>query len=208
VEKTVKPVAPSDPEKVQIAVVNVVQKKAGQVLTRNQKSYIQEWRHKGVKQMWKNQVDAASMPREFDSKQMSESPSKMEGEGVYLDNLSEQVGPQRVFAEAQPSTPVSMAAYTEAVTEFTKNATAFIEHVPLLTKARDEYDKAMKASAEVRKVLDKGEDDLRALMHHLIQVLNSNVTMVAPDKKRLELTQLETVKGAADKGTSGLKAIL
>jgi len=39
-------------------------------------------------------------------------------------------------------------------------------------------------------------------------VLNSNVTMVAPDKKRLELAQLETVKGAADKGTSGLKAIL
>jgi hypothetical protein len=45
-------------------------------------------------------------------------------------------------------------------------------------------------------------------MHHLIQVLNSNVTMVAPDKRRLELTQLEMVKGAADKGTSGLKAIL
>jgi hypothetical protein len=65
----------------------------------------------------------------------------------------------------------------------------------------------MKASAEVRKVLDKGEDDLRALMHHLIQVLNSNVAMVAPDKKRLEPTQLETIRGA-DKGTSGLKAIL
>jgi hypothetical protein len=65
----------------------------------------------------------------------------------------------------------------------------------------------MKASAEVRKVLDKGEDDLRALMHHLIQVLNSNVTMVAPEKKRLEPTQLETIRGA-DKGTSGLKAIL
>jgi hypothetical protein len=158
--------------------------------------------------MWKNQVDAASMPREFGSKQMSEGPSKMEGEAVYLDNLSEQVGPQRAVTEAQPSTPVSMAAYTEAVTEFTRNATAFIEHVPLLTKARDEYDNAMKASAEVRKVLDKGEDDLRALMHHLIQVLNSNVTMVAPDKRRLELTQLEMVKGAADKGTSGLKAIL
>jgi hypothetical protein len=45
-------------------------------------------------------------------------------------------------------------------------------------------------------------------MHHLIQVLNSNVGMVAPDKKRLEPTQLETIRGAADKGTSGLKAIL
>ena len=157
--------------------------------------------------MWKNKDDAPSMPREFDSKQMSESPSEMEGEGVYLDNLSEQVGPQRVFAEAQPSTPVSMAAYTEAVNEFTRNATAFIEHVPLLTKARDAHDKAMKASAEVRRVLDKGEEDLRALMNHLIQVLNSNVVMVAPDKRRPEPTQLETMRGS-DKGTSGLKAIL
>jgi hypothetical protein len=157
--------------------------------------------------MWKNHVDAANMPREFDSKQMSESPSKMEREGVCLDNLSEQVSPQRVFAEAQPSTPVSMAAYTEAVTEFTRNATAFIEHVPLLTKARNEYDKAMKASAELRKVLDKGEDDMRALMHHLMQALNSNVAMVAPDKKRPEPTQLDTITGA-DKVTSGLKAIL
>ena len=155
--------------------------------------------------MWKNKDDAASIAREFDSKQISESPSEMEGEGVYLDNLSEQVGPQRVFAEAQPSTPVSMAAYTEAVNEFTRNATAFIEHVPLLTKARDAHDKAMKASAEVRKVLDKGEEDLRALMNHLIQVLNSNVVMVAPDRKRPEPTQLETIRGS-DKGTSGLKA--
>jgi hypothetical protein len=155
--------------------------------------------------MWKNKDDAANMPREFDSKQMSESPSEMEGEGVYLDNRSEQVGPQRIFAEAQPSTPVSMAAYTEAVSEFTRNATAFIEHVPLLTKAREAHDKAMKASAEMRRVLDKGEEDLRALMNHLIQVLNSNVVMVAPDKKRPEPTQLETIRGA-DKGNSGLKA--
>ena len=149
------------------------------------------------------------MPREVDSKQMSESPSEREGEGVYLDNLSEQgrpkVGPQRVFAEAQPATPASMAAYTEAVNEFTRNATAFIEHVPLLTKARDAYDKAMKANAEVRKVLDKGEEDLRALMNHLVQVLNSNVAIVAPDKKKPEPPQLETITGA-DKGTGGLKA--
>ena len=154
--------------------------------------------------MWKNKDDAASMPREFESKQMTEAPSEMEGEGLYLDNRSEQVGPQRVFAEGRPSTPASMAAYTEAVNEFTRNATAFIEHVPLLTQARDAYDKAMKANAEVRKVLDKGEEDLRALMNHLIQVLNSNVAMVAPDKKRPEPTQLETIRGT-DKGTGGLK---
>lgn len=156
--------------------------------------------------MWKNRDEAASMPREFDSKQMSESPSEMEAEGIYLDNRPQQVGPQRVFAEAQPSTPVSMAAYTEAVNEFTRNATAFIEHVPLLTKARDAYDKAMKANAEVRKVLDKSEEDLRALMNHLIQVLNSNVVTAAPDKKRPEPTPVETLRGN-DKESSGLKAL-
>ena len=156
--------------------------------------------------MWKNQVDAASIPPPSDSKK-SESPSEVEGAGVYLDNRSEQVGPQRVFAEDQPSTPVSMASYTEAVTEFTRNATAFIEHVPLLTKARAAYDKAMKSSAEVREVLDKGEEDLRALMHHLTQVLSSNVAIVAPDKKRPEPTQFETKRGA-DKSASGLKATL
>jgi hypothetical protein len=159
--------------------------------------------------MWKKQDNAASMPHGFDSKQMSESPSEMEGEGVYLDNLSEQgrskVGPQRVFAEAQPSTSVSIPAFTEAVNEFTRNAAAFIEHVPLLTKAQDAYDKALKSSAEVRKVLDKGEEDLRALMNHLVQVLNSNLVMVAPDKNRPEPTQLETIRGA-DKGPSGVKA--
>ena len=41
-------------------------------------------------------------------------------------------------------------------------------------------------------------------MNHLLQVLNSNV-MVAPDKKKPEPTQLETIRGA-DKGTGGLKA--
>jgi len=159
--------------------------------------------------MWKKQDDAASMPHEFESKQMPESPSEMEGEGVYLENLSEQdrsrVGPQRFFAEAQPSTSVNMTAFMEAVNEFTRNAGAFIEHAPLLTRARDAYDKAMKSSAEVRKVLDKGEEDLRTLMNHLVQVLNSNLVMVAPEKKRPEPTQLETIRGA-DKGTSSLKA--
>jgi len=42
-------------------------------------------------------------------------------------------------------------------------------------------------------------------MNHLAQVLNSNVVMVPPDKKRPEPTQLETIRGA-DKGTGGLKA--
>ena len=100
--------------------------------------------------------------------------------GVYLDSQSEKgksaVGPQAVVADVshQPSTTATMAAYTEAVNEFTRNATAFIEQLPLLSKARDAYDQAMKASAELRKVLDTGEEDLRSLMTQLAQVLNGH----------------------------------
>jgi len=69
---------------------------------------------------------------------------------VYGDSQAEKgestLGPQRVSwrSRHQPSMPTnttaypaSMAAYTEAVNEFSKNAIAFIEQLPLLSKARD-----------------------------------------------------------------------
>jgi hypothetical protein len=47
------------------------------------------------------------------------------------------VVPQKVSAEdhSQPLPPPIMRTYTEAVNQFTKNATAFIEQLPLLTKS-------------------------------------------------------------------------
>ena len=86
-----------------------------------------------------------------------------------------------------------MATYMEAVNEFTKNATAFIDYIPLLTKARESYDQAMKVSAELRKVLDVGEQTLRSLMTELEQVVNP-----ASDKKKLEPTKVEAI--GADSG--------
>jgi hypothetical protein len=97
-----------------------------------------------------------------------------------------------------------MAAYTEAVNEVTKNATAFIEHLPLLTKARDAYDRAMKASAEMRRVLDSDEEHLRALMTQLAQVLNDHVVKPAAEKKRPELAKLEATRGT-EQGVPDLK---
>lgn len=165
--------------------------------------------------MWKKQDDAMGSPLELGSKQMPEWPSDSVSEAlleVYLNSQAEKgkstAGPQRVLpAEVhhQPSTPTTMEAYTEAVNEFTKNATAFIEQLPLLTKARDAYDQAMKASAELRKVLDAGEEDLRALMTQLAEVLNDHVVKPAPDKKKPELAKLEAIRGI-DEGTTGVKA--
>jgi hypothetical protein len=82
-----------------------------------------------------------------------------------------------------------MATHTEAVNEFTRNATAFIEHLPLLAKARESYEQAMKVSADLRKVLDVGEESVRSLMTELEQVLNPT-----PDKKKPEPMKVEAIR--------------
>ena len=39
--------------------------------------------------------------------------------------------------------PETMTMYREAMDEFSKNATEFLEHIALLTKARDAFQRAM-----------------------------------------------------------------
>ena len=163
--------------------------------------------------MWKKQGDAVGAQPEVASKQMPESTLETEDEALikaYREHLAEKgkvaVGPQKVFAEGhdQPSPPATMATYTEAVNEFTKNATAFIEQLPLLTKARDAYEQAMKASAELRKVLDAGEENLRIFMSQLEQVVNVHVGKAVPDKKKPEPVKVEAIRGS-DESTGGVK---
>jgi alpha-acetolactate decarboxylase len=144
-------------------------------------------KHADVKQMWEKQADAVDTQPEL----TSESAGGMLIH-AYLHGYAEKgkvaVNPQSFFAEGQrqPS-QVTMTTYTDAMNEFTKNATAFIEHLPLLTKARDAYEQAMRASAELRKVLDGGEGKLRTLRTQLEQVVNLHLVKSAPDKKKPEL---------------------
>jgi hypothetical protein len=167
---------------------------------------------KGEKRMWKKD-DAMNTNYAFGSNQMSESPSTVDQGTVAIppDSASEKggrssLGPQRILGDIrhQPSMPASiaaypanMAAYSEAVNEFTKTATAFMEHLPLLSKARNAYDQAMKASAEIRKVLDTGDEDLRTLMSQLMQAVSKPV----PDKKKPELAKMEARGSGEDTGT-------
>ena len=97
-----------------------------------------------------------------------------------------------------------MATYTEAINEFTKNATAFIEQILLLTKARDAYEQSMRASADLRKVLDAGEENLRTLMTELEQVVNVHVGRPVPDKKKPEPFRLSPIR-RTDESTGGVK---
>jgi len=106
------------------------------------------------------------------------------------------VGPQKVLAQDhnQPVPSPTMATYTEALNEFAKNATAFIEQLPLLTKARDAYEQAMRASAELRKVLDTGEENLQTLMRQLDQAVNVHGVKPAADRKKPEPAKVEAIR--------------
>lgn len=90
--------------------------------------------------------------------------------------------------QLEKSAPVTLGAYTEAVKKFTKSASAFIEQLPLLAEARQAYEDATRASAELRRVLDSGDENLRALMSHLEQMANIQLVNVQ-DKKGSSLSE-------------------
>ncbi|MGA9966792.1 MAG: hypothetical protein WBQ10_16465 [Terriglobales bacterium] len=87
-----------------------------------------------------------------------------------------------------------MATYIGAVEDFRKSATAFMQHVDLLAQARDAYQQAMTASAELRTVLDAGDENLRTLMTQLEQALDLHMSRPALDRKKPEPIKVETMK--------------
>jgi len=126
--------------------------------------------------MWKKQDDAVATQPEFASDEKPDLASIGDAlvESLMKDQFKEtncEVVPQGVLAEdrSQLLPSPTLETYTDAVNEFTRNATAFIEQLPLLVKAWGAYEEAMRASAEMRKVLDAGEENLRALMTRLEQ---------------------------------------
>ena len=96
-------------------------------------------------------------------------------------------------AVSTPATP-SMAMYSEAMNKFTKAATAFMDHVHLLTEARDAYQMAMTASASLRNNLDSGDQALRSLMTQMEQVVNTHLEDVPLEKRRPEAPKAEASK--------------
>lgn len=95
------------------------------------------------------------------------------------------------------STP-TLAMYTEAMNKFTKSATAFMEHVHLLTEAREAYLEAMNASAALRNSLDAGDKTLRSLMGQLERVVTDHLGEPPLDKKKPEPTRIESIRANSD----------
>jgi hypothetical protein len=101
-----------------------------------------------------------------------------------------------VGAQASPT----LATYTEAVNKFTKSAHAFMEHVHLLTEARDAYEEAMSASTMLRRSLDTGDQSLRSLMTQLEEVVSAHFGESAVNKKKPELVKDTTRMDSASTG--------
>lgn len=156
--------------------------------------------------MWKNQDDAVGAQPEF----ASQMPDLDSLGAVLIESFKKgnfAVGPQKVLAEDhnQPLLPPTMKTYTEAVNECTKSATAFIEQLPLLTKARGAYEEALRASAEMRKLLDAGDENLRTLMTQLEQGVNVHGVKPAPDKKNPQPAKVEAIRGTDESSSRIMK---
>jgi hypothetical protein len=93
-----------------------------------------------------------------------------------------------------------MATYMDAVEEFRESATAFIQHLNLLAQAREAYQQAMTASAELRKVLDVGDENLRTLMTQLDQALDLHTGKPVLDKKKPEPVKVESIRASESVG--------
>ncbi|MGA8311082.1 MAG: hypothetical protein WB755_13705, partial [Terriglobales bacterium] len=101
--------------------------------------------------------------------------------------------------------PMPWAMYAEAMNKFTTSATAFMEHVHLLTEARDAYQEAMTASTALRNRLDAGDQTLRSLMAQLAQVVNDHLGEPVLDRKKPELVKVESTRQKNEgTGTGGM----
>jgi hypothetical protein len=87
------------------------------------------------------------------------------------------------------------ALYAEAANRFRSSATAFMEHVHLLTEARTAYQEAMSASTELRNRLDAGDEALRSVMTQLEQVVTDHLSEHVLDRKKPELVKVEPTRG-------------
>src|SRR5712664_52036 len=98
----------------------------------------------------------------------------------------------------------TLAMYAEAMNNFSRSATAFMEHVHLLTEARTRYHEAMAVGTALRNRLDAGDQTLRSLMAQLEQVVNDHLGEPVLDKKKPEVVKAESTR-ANNEGTGTVR---
>ena len=102
-----------------------------------------------------------------------------------------EVGTQRL--------PGSMKTYSQAVDEFSKHTSEFLACIPLLMKAREAYQRAMDVSAEVRSMLDAGDQTLRTLMAQVEDAVAVHLKTPS-EKKKPESVKVESAPAKNEPG--------
>jgi hypothetical protein len=99
----------------------------------------------------------------------------------------------------------SWTMYAEAANKFRGAATAFMEHVHLLTEARTAYQEAISVGTELRNRLEAGDRTLRGLMTQLEQVVSAHLGETPLGGKKPELVKGENTR-TSDQAAGTLKA--
>lgn len=97
----------------------------------------------------------------------------------------------------------SLSAYASAAEMFRSCAAQFIQHLHHLVQARNAFQQAITASAELRAKLDVKDDGLRTLMTQMENALDVPPRRPSPDEQ-----EADTVKQGVDEGRSVKKRFL
>ncbi|HXU21137.1 MAG TPA: hypothetical protein VN788_11190 [Verrucomicrobiae bacterium] len=93
----------------------------------------------------------------------------------------------------------AVMAYEQAMREFAMSAAEFLEHIQLLTKTRDAYQRAVTISAQLRGTLDKGDETLRNLMSQVDHAVSGQRGQDVPNGNKPEATKVETDNASVEK---------
>ena len=115
-------------------------------------------------------------------------------------NKGEQEKQEKQDSASAAKQPANISTYNAAVERFSKSAAAFMEQLSYLKEARDAYQQAMAASAELRKILDAGDEALRNVMANLEQSIDSHLGRYIAEKKKPERVKVETIEGQSAAG--------
>lgn len=96
-----------------------------------------------------------------------------------------------------------MATYVNAAEDFTKSAKEFLQQVSVLRQAWNAYEQAMTASAELRAVLDNGDESLQVLRNQLEQALNAPLGKLSDRKP--EVVKADGMKASTASAGAGGK---
>jgi hypothetical protein len=100
-------------------------------------------------------------------------------------------GREYAFLGAWPPT-------AKRIDEFSKHAIELLANIPVLTKARDSYQRAKMVSAEVRSILDAGDANLQNLMAHLEEAVAVQLGKPSSDKKKPESVRAESTQATSE----------